>query len=133
MAALSSTQSGNWTSSSTWGGATPADGDTFTINRGHKVTVNSDVTKTNGYGDISVYGNLHLATNAKILVNGMLRVYGNDSYNYNNSTSKWFIEGDNTTAGLLSSAGRNIEIIIRGANADNHVIWIENQNWASMK
>jgi len=133
MAALSSTQSGNWTSSSTWGGSTPADGDTFTINRGHKVTVNSDVTVTNGYGDISVYGNLHFATNATILINGMLRVYGNDSYAYNNSTSKWFIEGDNTTAGLLSSAGNNIEIIMRGANADNHGIWIENQNWASMK
>lgn len=133
MAALSSTQSGNWTSSATWGGVAPADGDTFTINRGHKVTVNSDVIQTNGYGDISVYGNLHFATNGKMLIGGMLRVYGNDSYNYNNSTSKWFIEGDNTTAGLISSAGRNIEMIFRGANADNHGIWIENQNWASMK
>jgi len=47
MAALSSTQSGNWTSSSTWGGSTPAEGDTFTINRGHKVTVNSDTPTTN--------------------------------------------------------------------------------------
>lgn len=133
MAALSSTQSGNWSSSATWGGVTPADGDTFTINRGHKVTVNSDVTVTSGYGDIAVYGNLHFATNAKILIRGMLRVYGNNSYAYNNSTSKWFIEGDSTTAGLLSSAGSNIEIIMRGANADNHGIWIENQNWASMK
>jgi len=38
MAALSSTQSGNFNSASTWGGTAPSDGDTFTINRGHKVT-----------------------------------------------------------------------------------------------
>ena len=48
MAALSSTQSGNWSSSATWGGVTPADGDTFTINRGHEVTVNSDIRTTDG-------------------------------------------------------------------------------------
>lgn len=133
MAALSSTQSGNWSSSSTWGGFTPAEGDTFTINRGHKVTVNSDVSTTNGYGNVDVYGNLHFATGATIRFNGMVRVYGNNSYAYNNSTTKWFTEGDNTTAGLLSSAGNDIELIFKGANADNHGIWVENQNWASMK
>jgi hypothetical protein len=53
MAALSSTQSGNWTSATTWGNVTPADGDTFTINYGHKVTVNSNTVVTQGYGDVA--------------------------------------------------------------------------------
>ena len=35
MAALTSNQSGNFTASATWGGSTPADGDTFTIAAGH--------------------------------------------------------------------------------------------------
>ena len=132
MATLNSSQSGNWTSSSTWGGSTPAEGDILIINQGHKVTVNSDVTTTNGFGDITVNGNLHFATNAKIRINGLVRVNGNNSYAYNNATSKWFVEGDSTTAGLLSSAGNNIELIFKGANADDHGIWVENQNWASM-
>ena len=55
MAALSSTQSGNFSSASTWGGTAPSDGDTFTINRG-EVIVNSDLRPTNGYGDIVVQG-----------------------------------------------------------------------------
>ena len=48
MAQLTSTQSGNWTASTTWGGSTPADGDTFIISQGHKVTVDSDTRTTNG-------------------------------------------------------------------------------------
>ena len=38
MASLTSNQSGNFTASATWGGSTPADGDTFTIAAGHSVT-----------------------------------------------------------------------------------------------
>ena len=58
MANLTSSQSGNWTSSTTWGGSTPADGDTFTISQGHVVTVNSDQRAGTGFGDILVRGNL---------------------------------------------------------------------------
>ena len=132
MAALSSTQSGNWNSSSTWGGSTPADGDTFTINRGHKVTVNSDVTETNGFGDIAVYGNLHFTTNAQFRLNGRITVYGAHSGTDYNS-NKWFTESDNTTGGLLSTSGNNITIEVRGSNADQHGIWVETERFASMK
>ena len=132
MAALSSTQSGNFNSASTWGGTAPSDGDTFTINFGHKVTVNSDIRTTNGYGDISVYGNLHFATNAKFRLNGRLTVWGNNSGNtYTNK--KQFTEGDATTGSLFSCTGNNIVLEVRGTNADQHGVWVETQRFASLK
>ena len=132
MAALSSTQSGNFNSASTWGGTAPSDGDTFTINRGHKVTVNSDLRPTNGYGDILVYGNLHFTTNGKFRINGRITVKGNNSYAWNTGTQ--FAEGNTTNSGgLLSSDGNNMILEVRGNNADQHGIWIENERFASMQ
>lgn len=130
MAALTSSQSGNWTSSSTWGGSTPADGDTFTITAGHKVTVNSDNRPTNGYGDINVFGNLHFATNAKFRMNGRITVEGsNASY----SSGVQFTEGNSSSGGLLSGDGSNIILEFRGSNDDQHGIWVENETFASLK
>lgn len=132
MAALSSSQSGNFNSASTWGGTAPSDGDTFTINRGHKITVNSDLRPTNGYGDVVVYGNLHFATNGKLRMNGRITVRGNDSYAYNTGTQ--FEEGNSTNSGgLLSSSGTNMLLEVRGNNTDQHGIWIENERFASLK
>jgi len=130
MAALTSSQSGNWTSSTTWGGSTPADGDTFTITAGHKVTVNSDNRPTNGYGDITVFGNLHFATNAKFRMNGRITVEGsNQAY----ATGTQFTEGSSTSGGLLSGTGNNIELEFRGNNDAQHGIWIQNERFASLK
>jgi hypothetical protein len=124
MAALSSTQSGNFNSSATWGGATPADGDTFTINRGHKVTVNSDIRTTNGYGDIQLYGKLEIVNNGQFRLNGRIIIRGNGAGGY-------FVEGSNTTNGFLHmTAGSSIEI--RGANADNHGLWMETEQHCQM-
>ena len=132
MAALSSTQSGNWTSATTWGNVTPADGDTFTINYGHKVTVNSNTVVTQGYGDVALYGCLHFATNTYIRFNGRITVWGqNTGTDYN--TPAQFTEGQSTANGsLLSSAGNNIKVEFRGTNADQHGIWVETQRYASM-
>tara|TARA_R110001632_G_scaffold209914_1_gene334777 strand:+ start:281 stop:2812 length:2532 start_codon:yes stop_codon:yes gene_type:complete len=132
MAALSSTQSGNWTSASTWGNVTPADGDTFTINYGHKVTVNSSTIVTQGYGDVSVYGCLHFATNTYIRFNGRITVWGqNTGTAY--ATPAQFTEGQSTANGsLLSSSGNNIKVEFRGTNADQHGIWVETVRFASM-
>ena len=130
MAALTSTQSGNWTSSSTWGGSTPADGDTFTITAGHKVTVNSDNRPTNGYGDITVFGNLHFATNAKFRMNGRITVEGSNAA-YDTGTQ--FTEGSSSSGGLLSGDGSNIILEFRGNNDDQHGIWVQNETFASMK
>lgn len=132
MAALSSTQSGNWTSATTWGNVTPADGDTFTINYGHKVTVNSNTVVTQGYGDVTLNGCLHFATNTYIRFNGRITVRGqNTGTDYN--TPAQFTEGQSTGNGsLLSSAGNNIKVEFRGTDTDQHGIWVENIRYASM-
>lgn len=130
MASLTSSQSGNWTSSTTWGGSTPADGDTFTIAAGHKVTINSDNRPTNGYGDITVFGNLHFDTNAKFRMKGRITVEGS---NQDYSTGTQFTEGVSTSGGLLSGNGSNIVLEFSGSNDDQHGIWIQNETFASMK
>jgi hypothetical protein len=124
MAALSSTQSGNWSSASTWGGTTPSDGDTFTINRGHLVTVNSDQRPTNGWGDVALYGKLLISSGGQFRLNGRITLYGNGAGGY-------FSEGDNTTNSFLHmTAGSSMEI--RGSNSDNHGIWMETQQHCQM-
>ncbi len=52
MATINSTQSGLWSSSSTWGGATPAAGDTININNGHTVTYDKN--------DNTLYGRINI-------------------------------------------------------------------------
>jgi hypothetical protein len=136
MANLTSSQSGNWTSSSTWGGSTPADGDTFTISQGHKVTVNSDQRAGTGFGDISVRGNLHFATNGKIRINGRITVQGNGSTDYSKTdgvSAQDFTEGGSSSGALLSATGNNIRLEFEGNNDDQHGIWIENVTYSSWK
>ena len=136
MAALTSTQSGNWSSSSTWGGSTPADGDTFTIAQGHKVTVNSDQRAGTGFGDILVRGNLHFDTNGKIRINGRITVQGNGSVDYsktNGVSAQDFTEGGSSSGALLSATGNNIVLEFDGTNADQHGIWIQNVTYSSWK
>ena len=80
MASYSSSQNGNFSASSTWGGNTPGDGDTLTIN--HTVTVDTALTNpTNGFGDITVANNgtLTNANNATLRVNGNIRVQTSSS------------------------------------------------------
>ena len=133
MAALTSSQSGNFNSSSTWGGTTPADGDTFTISAGHEVVVNSDIRTTNGYGDITVYGHLKFETNGKMRLNGRITVKGYNTAAYNVDGGAWFTKGNSATAGLFSSSGNNMILEVRGNNSDQHGIWVENERFASMK
>ena len=124
MAALSSTQSGNWSSASTWGGTTPSDGDTFTINRGHKVTVNSDQRPTNGWGDVALYGKLEIVSGGQFRLNGRITLYGNGAGGY-------FAEGNSTSNSFLHmTAGSSMEI--RGSNSDQHGIWMETQQHCQM-
>ena len=136
MAALTSSQSGNWATSSTWGGSTPADGDTFTIAQGHKVTVNSDQRAGTGFGNILVRGCLHFATNGKIRINGRITVQGNGSTDYsktNGVSAQDFTEGGGSSGALLSATGSNIVLEFEGTNADQHGIWEENISYSSWK
>ena len=136
MAALTSSQSGNWTASATWGGSTPADGDTFTIAQGHIVTINSDQRAGTGFGDILVRGNLHFATNGKIRINGRITVQGNGSTDYSKSggvSAQDFTEGGGSSGALLSATGNNIHLEFEGTDSDQHGIWIENISYSSWK
>lgn len=125
MAALTSSQSGNWTSSSTWNGSTPSDGDTYTISAGHTVTISSDVRTTNGAGDINVNGRLLISNNGLLRLNGRMYVNG--------GTTGYFTEGSSTSGGKLEMTPGSL-IEIRGANADNHGIQINAQKytWVEM-
>jgi len=125
MASLTSSQSGNWTSSSTWGGSTPADGDTFTIAAGHLVTVNSDERETNGYGDIICDGKLLIASGGRMKLNGRLTVRAN-------SKTSYFTEGVSTSGGMFEMEDDTI-LEIAGDNAAQHSVWVENQQWVSIK
>lgn len=136
MAALTSSQSGNWNASATWGGSTPADGDTFTIAQGHKVTVSSDFRAGTGFGDILVRGCLHFATNGKIRMNGRITVQGNGSTDYSKTdgvSAQDFTEGGGSSGALLSATGNNIVLEFEGTNSDQHGIWIENVTYSSWK
>jgi len=114
MAALTSSQSGNWSSSSTWGGSTPADGDTFTITAGHTVTIDSGIsTPTNGWGDITVRGILQSQLNATMTfrLNGLLTVRG---------------------SGGTFHARKGITVQVNGSQGDNHGIQVDNEAGADL-
>jgi len=80
MATFDSTQSGNFSSSSTWGGSgVPGDGDRFDVNSGHTVTIDTGISiPTNGYADSYVYGTLQSQSgaNTTLRMNGRLYIKG---------------------------------------------------------
>lgn len=109
MAAYTSSQNGNFSDSSTWGGNTPADGDTFTIN--HTVTLTGTNEPTNGYGDIRVANNgtLTNADNATLRMNGNIRV-----------------ETTSSSAPAIVHFKNNFTCEWNGANGDNHGFQVDN-------
>ena len=113
MATYTSSQSGNFSSSATWGGAgVPADGDRFDVSSGHTVTIDTGISvPTNGYTDSYVYGILQsqASQDTTLRMDGRLYVKGN---------------------GLLHLRdGATIQIT--GTSAEQHGIWVENENGAS--
>ena len=114
MATYTSSQSGNFSSSSTWGNAgVPGDGDRFDVTSGHTVTINTGISvPTNGYADSYVYGILQSQASASttLRMNGRLYIKG---------------------GGLLHlRAGAKIQI--NGSSSDQHGIWQENEDGASV-
>ena len=109
MAAYTSTQNGNFSDSATWGGNTPADGDTFTIN--HTVTLTGANNPTNGYGDITVANNgiLTNADNASLRMNGNIRVQTSSS-----------------SAPATVHFKDRLTVSWNGANGDNHGFQVDN-------
>jgi hypothetical protein len=109
VAAYTSTQNGNFSDSATWGGNTPADGDTFTIN--HTVTLTGANNPTNGYGDITVANNgiLTNADNASLRMNGNIRVQTSSS-----------------SAPATVHFKDRLTVSWNGANGDNHGFQVDN-------
>lgn len=110
MAAYSSSQNGNFSDSSTWGGNTPGDGDTLTIN--HTVTLTGTNEPANGFGDITVKDNgiLTNANNATLRMNGNIRVETADAAN---PATVHFKD--------------NLTVSWNGANGDNHGFQVDNR------
>ena len=97
MATRTSTQSGNFNSTSTWGGnAVPVDGDQFVVSAGHIVTINDDRRPTNGFHDSTVYGKLHITGSGKLGMNGQLTIQNVNGTSMT-STDDYFAEGDSST------------------------------------
>ena len=124
MASLTSSQTGNWTSSTTWGGSTPAAGDTFTISAGHRVTIDSDVEVATGFGDITCHGSLYLDNSAKLVMNGRITVRAS-------SKTQYFTEGNTSSGGQLEMRPGS-EIAISGSNSDQHGVWVETEKYTSI-
>ena len=125
MATRTSTQSGNFNSTSTWGGsAVPVDGDAFVVSAGHIVTINDDRRTTNGFHDSTVYGKLHITGSGKLGMNGTLSI-ANVNGTSMTSTGDYFTEGDSSTGPyFLMDNGALIEM--KGNDADNHSIRMKN-------
>ena len=84
MATITSIQSGNFSSGSTWvGGVVPVDGDAFVVAAGHTVTVDSSISiPATGYVDSTISGTLQHTTSgiSSIRMNGSLTVASGGTY-----------------------------------------------------
>lgn len=127
MATRTSTQSGNFNATSTWGGsAVPVDGDQFVVAAGHIVTVNDDRRTTNGYHDSTINGKLHITGNGKLRMNGNLLLVSTNDDNY-------FAEGNSNT-GAYYKMDNGAILEMRGSNSDNHKFESGNykRNWVEI-
>jgi hypothetical protein len=117
MATYTSSQSGLWSSSATWGGAgvPNADGDIFNIAPGHIVTLNDTRMPTNGFDNSNVQGKLIITSTGKLRMNGQLNI------DMVTGATKHFVEADALSgAYFLMQPGSRVEIT--GVDADQHGI-----------
>lgn len=123
MATRTSTQSGNFNSTATWGGAAvPVDGDDFIVNYGHLVTIDDDRRVATGYNDSYVRGKLYITGTGKLRMNGILYVDNTSDF------AAYFVEGNASTAGFFRmDAGAVLEI--RGTNTDQHRLEVRAQRY----
>jgi hypothetical protein len=100
MAAYTSTQSGNWNSTATWGGSGfPGNGDTFTIAANHTVTYNVTTFQTTGIGSgtINNTGRLEFVSGSRMRLAGRIICNGDWIQNSNTIIS---INNSSTTADI---------------------------------
>ena len=119
MAAYTSTQSGNFSASSTWGGggSPSANGDTFNVAYGHTVTLDTAFSISSGFGDSYIYGMLKNSQSA----NTELRMYG-----------RLYIKGGGCLHLCDNSGAVTTKILFDGTNGDTHGLYQENETDAHM-
>ena len=114
MAAYTSTQTGNFTASATWGGSgsPSANGDTFTIASGHTVTLDTAFSISSGFGDSYINGTLKnsQSANTELRMNGRL-----------------YINGGGTLHLCDNNGSYTTKIMFTGNSAATHGLWQENQ------
>lgn len=114
MAAYTSTQSGNFSASSTWGGSgsPSANNDTFNISSGHTVTLDTAFNISSGFGDSYIYGILKnsQSANTELRMNGRL-----------------YINGGGCLHLCDNSGAVTTKILFDGTDGNQHGLWQENQ------
>ena len=129
MATITSTQTGNWHTGSTWvGGSVPASNDLVVIAHGHKVTISTNIQSAIT-DDVTIDGNLHFASGGKMHLNGRMTVK-NTSHSENNTGE--FIDGTAASGSLLSMVG-GTEIKISGDNSAQHGIQVDARKWCGVQ
>jgi len=128
MATITSTQTGNWHTGSTWvGGSVPANNDLVVIAHGHKVTVSTNIQSAIT-DDVTIDGNLHFASGGKMHLNGRMTV--KNTSNANNTAGE-FVEGTSSSGSLLSMVAGS-EIKISGDNSAQHGIQVDGRAWCGV-
>ena len=128
MATITSNQTGDWASTSTWvGGSVPAADDLVVIAHGHKVTISTNIQSTRT-GNVTIDGNLHFASGGKMHLHGRMTI--NNTSNSNNTAGE-FVEGSASSGSLLSMVGGS-EIKISGSNSDQHGIQANTRKWCGV-
>lgn len=128
MATITSTQTGNWHTGSTWvGGSVPASNDLVVIAHGHKVTVSTNIQSAIT-DNVTIDGNLHFASGGKMHLNGRMTV-NNTSHNSNDTGE--FVDGTAASGSLLSMVAGS-EIKISGDNSAQHGIQIADRKWCGV-
>lgn len=129
MATITSTETGNWHATGTWaGGSIPANNDLVVIAHGDRVTLSTDITSAIT-DNVTINGNLHFASGAKMHLNGRMTV--NNTTNSNNTAGEYVLD-DSDSGSLLSMVGGS-EIKISGDNAAQHGIQIADRKWCGVQ
>lgn len=123
MATITSAQSGNWSSTSTWdGGNLPADGDTVVIASGHTVTFDVDLSSwATGINGLTITGTLTVSTSTSsyMFIKAGATINGTGTFNVGTSDNPipygttftltggagWYIKGDTSTGLTMTVFG----------------------------
>ena len=126
MATRTSTQSGNFNSTSTWGGSSvPVGGDSFYISQGHTVTITDGqgTSGSSGFDNSFVYGKLEINNGGTLRMNGLLRVSHGST-----SPTQHYVEGTAASGPFFRMNPGSICEFNAGSNSD-HGLYLDAHQW----